>query len=368
MRILIVEDDKDLVASYKKDINQLRKIQGIDIIETVKYDKTGALKILLEQDFDAAIVDLNLANQGGSDTSGNEVIREIKKNLRFPIYVVTGTPHNIDHDISEESEMFKIITKGDQDEISYIEQLVNIYNTGVTKILSRKGLINEHLNKIFWSHLSKSLDLWIKDERRTPEEKEKSLLRYTLAHVQEYLEITDDSTFELFNPAEIYITPPIKTKTFTGDIFQSLKENELTVVLTPACDLAQSPDKDDDLILLVLVDSMSSNPLGEEINVLKNNKTGKNRIEKANNRIQTFIKNGKNQYHFLPPYKMIEGGLINFKALKAITRVELNNEYKKVATITSSFTKDITARFSYYYSRQGSPDFNIDEVKGRLLS
>lgn len=366
LKLLIVEDDTDVLEIYRRDINSYNKTnQELNIIETIISDKDQALSILKNSDniFDGAIIDLDLKQSGGSDSSGNEVIKEVKDNLRFPVFVISGTSHNLEASLREETSFFKV---RDRDaDFDFIEELVAIYNTGITEILNRKGIIENYITDIFWKHLSNSLDLWINDKERSEEEKQKSLLRYTLLHIQEYLELTADSDFENYHPAEIYITPPIKTKVFTGDIVQDKKSKENFIVLTPSCDLAQTKAKD---ILIIAIENDSSGILFEKINIIKKGKAADEVISESKEILKSLIKNSfSNKYHYLPKYKNINAGLVNFQKAHSVRFNDFDVQFERIATINNSFTKDIVARFSYYYSRQGSPDFNVDEVLQSLL-
>lgn len=366
LKLLIVEDDINVIEMYTRDINSYNKVnQEIKIVETIISDKDRALVTLKNSDnvFDGAVIDLDLKQSGGSDSSGNDVIREVKENLRFPVFVISGTSHNLEASLSAESSFFKV---RDRDaEFDFIEELVAIYNTGITEILNRKGIIEKYISDIFWNHLSNSLDLWTNDSKRKPEEKQKSLLRYTLLHLQEYLEITEDSEFENYHPSEIYITPPIKPRVFTGDIVQSIEDKSNYIVLTPSCDLAQSKAKD---ILLVSIEPINETIAGEKIVIIKKGKLEDEKLEEAHLVLQKLIHNAySNKYHFLPEYKDIVGGLINFQKLQSFRFKDFENRFTRIASINAGFTKDIVARFSYYYSRQGSPDFETDELIDSLL-
>ncbi|MEN7547814.1 hypothetical protein AAG747_07835 [Rapidithrix thailandica] len=367
LKLLIVEDDPEQKKSYERSINAYNLDSNVKINPTFEADKESALKSLenVESSFDAAIVDLKLDENGKADQnySGNEVLKKIKGNLRFPVFVITGTPQHIDDDLKEESSLFKIRTRGEDD--NYLEQLVNIYNTGVTNILGKKGEIEKYLNDIFWKHLSNSVDVWVNDTSRNPLQKEKSLLRYTLLHIQEYLELTEEYNFESYHPAETYITPPVKPNIFTGDIVKENSSNKKFIVLTPSCDLAQQKAKD---ILLVLIEENTQGIISEKKNIIKKNKARPEVINEAKNTLEKLLQNSySNKYHFLPKYNSIEGGLINFQKVKSIKRGDFESDFSRIASLNSQFTKDVVARFSYYYSRQGSPDFKTEELKNMLF-
>lgn len=361
LHLLIVEDDEKVQHTYKRDIDSYNLVNNdVNIVYEIIGDKDTSLSYIrdISNHIDAAIVDLDLLGIGVGDSSGNEIIKEIKQNLRFPVFVISSTPQNVEEGIREESSLFKIKSRGEEGD--FLEEFVDIFNTGITQILNKKGTIEKYITTIFWKHLSNSIDIWVEDKERSPDEKHKSLLRYTLLHIQEYLELTEESGFEDYHPAEIYITPVIKPNVFTGDLVNKIGTDEYFIVLTPSCDLAQAKAKD---ILLVNIESEGSNIITEKVNLIKKGKASEEVLLEAKNVIYELIHNTySNKYHFLPKYKEISGGVINFQKINSVRVREFSNDFNRIASINSNFTKDIVARFSYYYARQGSPDFNSNEI------
>jgi hypothetical protein len=360
MILLIIEDEKEQVQLYFDVIESFNKANGTNITPVPKFSLEEGKEALLNLDYDAAIVDLKLSSNS-VELEGLEIVDIILDNLRFPVFIVSGSIAQIER---QENALFKKRLR-DSDFKIVLNELTNIYNTGITSILGKRGTINEYLNKIFWKHLSTSMDVWINDPSRTPEEKQKSLLRYTLLHIQEYLELSEESNFENYHPAEIYITPPVKPNVFTGDIVSENDSDHNYIVLTPSCDLAQAKAKD---ILIATIEKEDTGILFEKINIIKKRKESNKDSTKEEQELRSLINNSfSNKYHFLPKYKNIGAGIINFQKIKSIRVNDFKNDYIRVAAINSSFTKDIVARFSYYYSRQGSPDFDIEEIYSSLL-
>lgn len=364
LKLLIVEDDSNVIATYTRDINSYNKTNGdLNIKETILSDKDQALDMLKNSDniFDGAIIDLDLKQSGGSDSSGNEVIKEVKGNLRFPVFVISGTSHNLDQSLSEETSFFKV---RDRDaDFDFIEEIVAIFNTGITEILNRKGTLESYINDIFWNHMSNSMELWINDSTRTPQEKENSLLRYTLLHMQEYI----DEALEKYHPSEFYITKPIRKNLFTGDIIE-LEENRY-LILTPSCDIVMRPDgpRNADFILFCKIKPLES--IVKNYELLKHDTSPNNDNRK---RINGFFENKNQKYHFIPKAKSIEPGLIDFQEKLTIPSTDVDELLKakkinRIATISQPFLKDIISRYSNYYSRQGSPDFNSDELYNSIF-
>lgn len=359
LKLLIVEDDLSVIETYLSDISSYNKTSSdITIKETIIQDKDDALRILRNADhiFDGAIIDLDLKQSGGTDNSGNEVIKEVKENLRFPVFVISGTSHNLEKQLSEETSFFKV---RDRDaEFDFIEEFIKIFNTGITEILNRRGTIENYINNIFWNHLSSSLDLWKKDEKRSPSDKQKSLLRYTLLHLQEYLDLSVSGDLEKYHPAEFFITKPVKPFIFTGDILKT-KKGIRCVILTPACDIDKKNGvrKAEKILTLRIIEPKQVDSEFGNANM----STTKRNI------LKSIISNSRPRYHFIPKAGEIDKGIIDFQDKYSIpdSRLEKlieDGEVERIATISSPFLKDVIARYSAYYSRQGSPDFDTDEL------
>lgn len=367
LKLLIVEDDNDFIKSYERQIKLFnREEEDIVIQQTIVSNVEDATDVLLENEIEAAVVDLKLGTED-IEYSGNTVIGLIKSNQRFPAFILTANPEKIEEEKGNENDFYKVKVKGSEEGnfTAILNELKAIHLTGITDILGKSGKIEQQLSEIFWKHLSNSINIWMRDDVRTPEQKEQSLLRYTLLHVQEYLELSEESSFDNYHPAEAYITPPIKPNIFTGDIVKEKKSESMFIVLTPSCDLAQCKAKD---IMLVQIESNSTGLINEKKNIIKKGKAKAELIEEAENTLGRLLHNAySNKYHFLPQYNEIEGGLINFQKAKSVKVKSVVEEYERIASLNSHFTKDVVARFSYYYSRQGSPDFDTKEIYEALF-
>ena len=367
LKLLIVEDDNEFIKSYERQIKLFNLDEGeIVISQTIVSTVEEATDVLLEGEIEAAVVDLKLGTED-IEYSGNTVIGLIKSNQRFPAFILTANPEKIEEEKGNENDFYKVKVKGSEEGnfTTILNELKAIHLTGITDILGKSGRIEQKLNNIFWKHLSNSINIWMKDEVRTPEQKEQSLLRYTLLHVQEYLELSEESSFDNYHPAEAYITPPIKPSIFTGDLVKEKESGTMFIVLTPSCDLAQCKAKD---IMLVNIEPNTTGLINEKKNILQKGKAKPELLEDAEITLKRLLHNSySNKYHFLPKYNEIDGGLINFQKAKSAKVKDVTKNYERVASLNSQFTKDVVARFSYYYSRQGSPDFDTKEIYEALF-
>jgi hypothetical protein len=375
INILIIEDTESDIQTYKDSIKTVNMDIAPDykINATYKTNKEGGISAISEMKdmLDGAFIDLKLSPGTTVDVNeGNDLISEIYGKLRFPIFVLTNTPGAF-NTAFKQSLFLQVNTKTDVQYSDILMLLVNIFKTGITKILGKKGLIEKMLDNIFWQNISQTLGEWQKVD-----DGEKALLRYTLTHLQEHLEISDDgSEFDVVHPIEFYIKPSIKTYFFTGDIIKKTAENTRYIILTPACDLAphgvtKVPKSKE--VLIAEIQPLSEGVFLETIKVAKKASSDEEvlkKIEEAKSTLSRIISNNYSpKYYFLPNAGEIDGGLINFQKLSSIKLASMKTDFKKEATITTQFVKDIISKFSYYYSRQGSPDLEFNAIAKELTN
>lgn len=363
--ILIVENDPNDIQTYEDTIRTLNMdFNGEHVINPViKTTEEEGLKALEENEWSAAFIDLKLSTQDIlSAEEGNNLVKQIYSKRRFPVYIITNTPSDVSPDFIQ-SDFLRIKTKDGIDYSEIFNDIINIQETGILKIIGKQGQIEKYLDKIFWENLSTSIDLWSKDNSRKPDQKEKSLLRYTILHMLEYLDE------ENYHPSEFYITKPIKENIFTGDIVEYLGVRY--IVLTPSCDIVIRHDgaRNTQRILFCKIKDLKNEVENFKLLTSETGAANKNRI-----RLNKYIQNNsKSNFHFIPRHNDIEAGLIDFQdkttiGVRAVERKLKRGECKRIATVSMPFLKDIISRYSNYYSRQGSPDFNSDEIFSSIFN
>ncbi|MCK4815308.1 hypothetical protein KA005_06025, partial [bacterium] len=187
---------------------------------------------------------------------------------------------------------------------------------------------------------------------------EKILLRYTLSHLLEYLDKNEFGDFDEYHPAEVYIVNPVNNNIHTGLILKKSEGGQLFIVLTPSCELAQNKARK---IVLALIEKKNM-PYVKDLKSKKEESTKREIKKQAEKALGDLLRNNHSlKYHCLPVVNGI-GGFINFQKISSLTRTKIRKDYVPVATVTDKFCKDIIARFSHYYSRQGQPDFNYDKL------
>jgi len=365
VRLLIVEDNEKQVKLYKDTIEDYNSDYEMKIKSEISRDLEEASDKIKNIDFDAAIIDLRL---GGDDIEGRgkDIIRKIKRDLRFPVFVVTAYPGDLDEDLMITNIFYKVYELTKKETIEILKEIVDIYKTGITKIMGGKGIIEKTLQKVFWESIAENMEYWkmeVKNEKRI----EKVLSRHILAYLNECLHLTDEGVFEKCHPAEVYIIPPVKRDFFTGDILISSDPEEYFLILTPACDMELRKQSNceellrnaEKIILAKLIEFIKVDEVASYIENPSNEKK---------NRVKSYMKNKKGRYHYLPSFgAKIPGFLIDFQNINKIT-VDQLMDFSRIASVNETFLKDIIVRFTSYYARQGSPDLDIDAILENLLN
>ncbi|HNY28678.1 MAG TPA: response regulator [Candidatus Sumerlaeota bacterium] len=276
------------------------------------------------------------------------VRRIAESHLRIPVAILTGTPDAADLDFA----YIGVFKKGDPGSgyADLLDRFWGIHNTGLTRIMGGRGIIEETLSKVFRENLLPQKDKWVAYGQTDPSRTEKALLRHALSHL---LQLLDDDGNRCF-PEEVYLTPPLTDKIRTGSIVKEKRSEQRFVVMNPACDLIirDNGECNTDRILMVEIDSQVSLFPGYPATGLS--KSQKQDLEKA-------YRNKKSlYYHWLPKTDFFEGGFLNFRKLSSLSSEEFNERFEKPAIqISPSFVKDMVARFSAYYARQGQPDIDF---------
>ena len=364
LKILVVEDDKSVIEIYNRAIKTHNRTQ-VDYeftIEAVNNQQDAILCLSsLDNIYHGAIIDLDLAGKGGEDDSGRAIIDIIKNRLRFPVFVISGTIHNLNEEEKQENDLYRVVDRDDSN-FDFIDEFRKIHSTGITDILNRTGKIEEYMNIIYWQHLSTSLKPWIEETDRSNEEKKQSLIRYFIFHLQEYLDLSTeaDEEFSDYFPAEFFITGPVKSKMFTGDVFTY--NNFKYVVITPACDFGNS--KVDRVLCLKIND----------LNQISDKFISSNMTSSAKKELKPLLTNNKPRYHFIPSlyFKNIshDAGIIDFQNQVSFEYEEVTDSSKveRIATISQPFLKDLIERYSRYYARQGAPNISRKQLEDRYIN
>ena len=373
-RLLIAEDNE-------KDLKTCR-----DSVERYMHEKKRSLKLVecrtaadaietLDSSFDGAIIDLTLADRGDE---GNQIINKIQtERFRIPVAIMTGTPDSADGQFT----YIGVFKKGETSYEEILDSFFGIYDTGLTRIMGGRGIIEKTLNDVFLMNLLPQRSAWVEYGRSDKDRTEKALLRFTLNHLMQLLDKDDDPYF----PEEVYICPPISADLKTGSIVAKKSDGSLHIVLSPACDLVIRKDGKfkTDRILFVDIEDDSCVKKIVGIQNSRNKKALKTIVkckyhneealsykyvlqlqnESVNGTITKIFRNSHDHYHhWLPQTDCFQGGFINFRRIETVSPEEFSKIYDPPKIqVSPFFIKDIVARFSSYYARQGQPDVEVED-------
>lgn len=339
LNICIVEDDSADIGLCQTAVDIYKETHGRQISLVACKNLAEAKKELSKSVFDGAIIDINLR----SDTSdGDTVIKHIQESFfRIPTVILSGTPNATEYARAG----IQVFIKGETKYSELLDYFCNIQDTGLTRIMGGKGLIEEHLLKVFQTSLMPSMDTWISYAKSHPDITERSLLRYILNHIMQLTGDDDDK----FLPAEMYLCPPKDNRLRTGLILKERGSDKQFVALTPACDLVirKGQIKADQILL------------GEIEHEKEDDEKEKKKGKKKKRPSQL------PWTQHLPAALGFEGGYLNFRKILSVAKEDIINkecmiDNKKFSSleiqISPLFLKDIVFRFSSYYARQGQPE------------
>lgn len=345
-RLLLVEDNEQDIATCKDTIAKYQDEKQREV-EIIEYNNVEEALKGLDNSFDGAIIDLKLADEGNE---GNQVINKIQESFfRIPVAILTGTPDATNMDFT----YIGVFKKGELGAgyADIVDKFWDLHNTGLTRIMGGRGIIEETLYRVFRQNLLPQKEKWVEYGKIDSARTEKALLRHTLSHL---LQLLDDD--ERCFPEEVYLFPPLTNKVQTGSVVRKENSTQWFVVMNPACDLVvrKNGKSNTDRILIAEIDS-------QEILFPSFPQNGLSKSQK--NELQNAFANKKPYYHWLPKTDFFGGGFLNFRKLSTISKDEFDTKFEvPVIQISPTFVKDIVARFSSYYARQGQPDIDFDKL------
>lgn len=345
-RLLIVEDNDQDMATCRDTVARYcdERKREVDLVECRSVEDAFEK---LDGSFDGAIIDLRLADQGDE---GNQIVGRIAESyFRIPMVILTGTPDAVDSNFA----YIGVYKKGDLNAgyADLLDRFWEIHNTGLTRIMGGRGTIEETLNTVFLVNLLPQISKWVEYGKTDSSKTEKALLRHSLNCLLQLLDDDGDRCF----PEEVYLTPPLTDKIRTGSVVKKKDSMQSFVVMNPACDLVVHANGSckTDRILIAEIDSQAS---------LFPNYPATNPSNNQKKDLERAYKNNKTDYyHWLPRTDSFEGGFLNFRKLSSLSKDEFSERFDEPEVqISPSFVKDMVARFSAYYARQGQPEIDYE--------
>jgi len=347
IQIIIVEDDKEIQEIYEDSIGEFNSSSTeYEIKSFMLINDADIPKIIFNNRIDAIIIDLDWGS-GHQRNEGNDLVKKIYEDCRIPIFIISGNLQLLMVDYTE-GPIFKRYQRDDKDFNEVLEEIKDLYSTGYTKVMGNSSEIDRMLGKVFREYMSDSLSFW-KDQAQDIQTQR--MLRFAITRINEMLTININDNLDDYDALEFYIKPSIKNVAFTGDIVSY--DEKKYVVITAACDMAQNKL---DFVVLCEIDFNIIKHLMLRIKVEGGDK-------KAENQFGDYVNNKKYRYHLLPPCQFFSsGGLVDFQSIRSVAKSDFADGVTIIASINPVFSKDIQARFSQYYGRQGQPQLKKDDL------
>lgn len=376
---LSILDNKEAVYNkLKEDFSVNSEIDEIfNFSVTYKAADTPekAMVLLYKENFHALIVDLKLEtddnNKEDENYSGNILLKNIINKEIIPIIVRTGFPNKMTQEINR--NIIKSCSKETPTLEEVVEELIDYYNTSIFSIFGSRGKVDKHIKDFFWNILPECF-INKKEEINNLDKgiQEKVIIRYVSSWLNNKYMFNDG--YLDVEPIEMYMFPNPIDRICNCDIYKDDDSNEKFIVLTPACDLAN--DKAENILFAKIQSYESVDEFNKTIQKCSEQQKTEEKISNGNrNKIASWSRNSHEKsmrYHFLPKVGFFDGGFIDFSLLTCLKYDREKNEFAernlvKIGTITDSFKRDIIARFSSYYQRQGQPTFNADSILKKYL-
>lgn len=350
VRILLVEDEKanvglwnDAVATFNADF----EANGFEIASDNATSVAQAKHLLAERRFDAVIVDLRLKSPDGvvgPNDDGNTLIRHLIDTSALGIVVYTGQAAEF---VDQKCTQVRVLDRanGLDPVFEWIKQERPLFKS----LNGAREAIEREVARVFFSAIWPRWKVWSATGSNDVQ-LQQAIARHLVAHVHDVLLSNADAAhFE-----ESYFLPPVKPSLDTGDLVEN--EDELWVLVTPRCDLA-NPKKTVSLLFARCKD------IGTDWT--KNKEKGDKGDKAAMAEIQNLQQHRKSfREHFLPPMFVNESSsrgpwLVQFDDLKVCpiaSRPALTD--MRFASMAPQYVPSLVERFGAYFSRIGTPNFS----------
>lgn len=348
--LLVVEDDEADRETWQRQIERHNTaVEGtggptIDLVTASS--EADAYAEIEKRRFDAAIIDLRLDGNGEdpSNVGGNRVLEKILKSEIAIAALFTGQPE--DAAIPDYAKrQVRIITKGGGDGEGHTGAITWLLeNQSLIECIRQvTGRFNDVLAQIFHQSIWPRWSLWM--EGKDPNDAQfllTAVARHIASHAHDYFMLEGQDTA---HPEEWYWVPARLNRLSTGDIVK--KEKRIEIVVTPRCDLATNKIPNIQLV--------ECEDLGATWDELSKDKKA------------TYLKNGRNNEHFIPKMNLTRNEsigplIVRFDRIRTVIRnaedLSLTKEGERIAAISAPFLPSLVERLGNYYSRIGSPNYS----------
>jgi CheY-like chemotaxis protein len=381
-RVLVVDDEPRMIAMVKELLKEdlPEHLRSIEFTEAEDFET--AQKLLTEQDFDLAVLDVRDAPNGRPaaeyEARGHTLYDAIARTRWLPVVFFTGVPQQVSD--LEAPPLVSVVTKNDLDRLGPAVEAG--LRSGVSELRRRITELVEAKTRLFmgetvaphWAEFAKAGadqdDLaMIIVNRLAVELRENALQEMGYARN----EVVDSGAHHV-PPARVYLMPTVTRHLTTTDLLLDAN-GDWWIVLTPACDLYEDdPEKvakprtaKAQYGRVAKADRVLTREGGSESPViarwLESSRAGKDK-----NLAKPAFGDNQNRYRYLPGFLDIPHLLVDFENVRSVPLEDLRDEkkYRRVATLDSPFSEGMVNAYSRSVGRIGIPDIDTFGIRLEL--
>lgn len=384
IRILIVEDEAEEVATWEKQITRNNAKKSRSDVADFATNYGEAKELIGMRKYDAAIVDIRLKNENGvqdANSSGNEV-RDLLLGTEIVLIAhLTGEAGavNLETDYVDLVRVFEKAVGEEHDKpvheeiLDWMEDKSELIET----MKSVKNNINSKMADLFYKSIWPRWGTWSASHTEGEDFVPISVTRHITSHL--YSNFLEDSEGKV-HPEEWYFQPPSSTRFRTGDII--IHDRSYYVLVTPRCDLerlekgdmllmaklevATEWHKDKEALDQKLAEFDEAIARSIDTNLVRSKTKKKEEALSKFRRSYYGHKNEKTMFHFLPEINQSANNshgpfFVNFSNIVSIEAESSQaKEFSegKIAGLSPEFVPALVQRLGTYFSRIGSPDYS----------
>jgi|SRR5690554_10392 len=172
-------------------------------------------------------------------------------------------------------------------------------------------------------------------------------------------EVEGELTEKKFNAFEHYYRRTSDYQIWTGDIFQSTENKEMTIVLTPRCNVGH--DNYDELLLCRVIELG-----GQKLDEITHPKKGGERLRKN---ITDDVTITGERHRFLPKTPQFEGGVVDYKTMFTMKKEDFVTKFDtRLISLSDELTNDVVRKLTAYLSRGGISETEFSEAYNYLAN
>lgn len=356
MRILFVDDDAGQQDLFNDAINDWNAGQEQRQFEAAMLSSPEeALSVLGRERFDCALFDLKFPAAGapGQKLVGNQLARSGIEQYGIPIGIMSGEPGDLDADIAARG-LLRTFVKNPGAYEAAVGWFASLWEM-MEVLAASRARIRRSEAELF---IGRIWPRWQNYSALTAggAQLEAIVTRQFASHIADALG-ADGPDNPLWHPFEAYTFPRAEDqRAGTGDIFRL--DEQLWVVLTPACDMAAG--NIGHVLLAHCNTEMLDTWPAKRQQMIDFNAAGQPHSGGVQKYFRDLVnQNVESSRHFLPP---LEGAplLVNFKQIQTVPLAELTEQLtQRVACIAPTFLGNLIQRFGAYISRTGQPNLDI---------